>query len=143
MTQRPKPSSEQVSRNMKNVRVRDTGPEMAIRRLMFAAGMRYRVNYRPKEPNIGRSSIDIAFPSKRLAIFVDGCFWHGCPEHGELPKANRRWWCSKLEANRKSDERVTNTLNSNGWHVLRFWEHQSPESVVEEITLVADSRQLR
>lgn len=128
---------------MKNVRVRDTGPEMAIRRLMFAAGMRYRVNYRPKEANIGRSSIDIAFPSKRLAIFVDGCFWHGCSEHGELPKANRSWWCTKLEANRKSDERVTNTLNSNGWYVLRFWEHQSPESVVEEITLIAAGRQLR
>ena len=128
---------------MKNVLVRDTGPEMAIRCLLFAAGLRYRVNYRPKEPNIGRSSIDIAFPSKHLAIFVDGCFWHSCPEHGELPKANRSWWTTKLEANRKSDERVTSILNSNGWKVLRFWEHQSPESVVEEIILVADGRQLR
>jgi DNA mismatch endonuclease, patch repair protein len=143
MASRPKPSSEQVSRNMKKVRVRDTGPEMAVRRLLFASGLRYRVNYRPKTPDIGRSSIDIAFPGQRLAIFIDGCFWHGCPEHGDLPKANSKWWCAKFDENRKSDERVTNTLISAGWTVLRFWEHQSPESVFEEIALVTGNRLLR
>lgn len=115
---------------MKNVRVRDTGPEMAIRRLMFAAGMRYRVNYRPKELNIGRSSIDIAFPQKRVAIFIDGCFWHGCPLHGELPKENREWWDRKFVENKERDARITEQLEKSGWYVLRFWEHESPEKVL-------------
>lgn len=115
---------------MKKVRVRDTGPEMAIRRLMFAAGMRYRINYRPKEPNIGRSSIDIAFPGKRVAIFIDGCFWHECPEHGELPKANREWWERKFVENRERDARISVQLEKGGWCVLRFWEHESPEKIL-------------
>lgn len=115
---------------MKKVRVRDTGPEMAIRRLLFAAGMRYRVNYRPKDPDIGRSSIDIAFPGKRIAIFIDGCFWHECPDHGELPKANREWWEKKFAENRERDARITVQLEKSGWRVLRFWEHESPEEVI-------------
>jgi DNA mismatch endonuclease (patch repair protein) len=127
------PSSEQVSRNMKNVRVRDTGPEMAVRRLLFASGLRYRVSYRPKEPDIGRSSIDIAFPGKRLAIFIDGCFWHGCPEHGEMPKANRLWWKKKFSENKDSDARVTGKLTQGGWRVLRFWAHESPEKICTRI----------
>lgn len=122
-------SSERVSRNMKNVRVRDTGPEMAVRRQLFAAGLRYRVNYRPKIPDIARSTIDIAFPGKRVAVFIDGCFWHGCLEHGELPKANREWWESKFAENRERDARITKVLEGGGWRVLRFWAHESPEGV--------------
>jgi DNA mismatch endonuclease (patch repair protein) len=118
---------------MKKVRVRDTGPEMAVRRLLFASGMRYRVNFRPKEPDIGRSSVDIAFPGKRLAIFVDGCFWHGCPEHGELPRANREWWERKFAENRERDARLTGQLEKGGWRVLRFWAHESPEEAFARI----------
>ncbi len=123
---------------MKKVRNRDTKEELAVRRLLFAKGLRYRVQYRPKKPNIGRSSIDIAFPGKRLAIFIDGCFWHGCPEHGTVPKANQEWWAKKLAANQKSDDRVTNTLQESGWTVLRFWTHQTPEEIAGEIEMKLD-----
>jgi len=133
MPKRPAPSSSLVSRNMKNVRTRDTGPELAVRRLLFANGLRYRVNYKPSSPKLGRSSIDIAFPGKRLAVFIDGCFWHSCPEHGSVPKANNKWWQKKLAENVERDEKVTNTLKEGGWRVQRFWSHESPEDVCQLI----------
>ena len=128
---------------MKKVRVRDTGPEMAVRRLLFASGLRYRVNYRPKMPDIGRASIDIAFPGEHLAIFIDGCFWHGCPEHGELPKANRQWWENKFTENRERDARVTENLSQGGWLVLRFWAHETPEKVCAHITDMLRNAQMK
>jgi len=133
MPRRPAPSSPQVSRNMKKVRIKDTGPEMAVRRLLYANGLRYRVNYKPKSPKLGRSTIDIAFPGKRLAIFIDGCFWHNCPEHGEIPKANNKWWRNKFAENAARDERVTKTLKEGGWWVQRFWAHETPENVYQLI----------
>lgn len=133
MPRRPAPSSPQVSRNMAKVRTRDTGPEMAVRRLLYANGLRYRVNYKPKSPKLGRSTIDIAFPGKRLAIFIDGCFWHNCPEHGEIPKANNKWWRNKFAENAARDERVTKILKEGGWNVLRFWSHETPENVCQFI----------
>jgi DNA mismatch endonuclease (patch repair protein) len=133
MAKKPQASSPLVSRTMKKVRVRDTEEEMAVRRLLFARGLRYRVQYRPKSPNIGRSSIDIAFPRQRIAVFIDGCFWHGCPVHGAVPKANKKWWANKLMENRSSDSRVTTVLEGNGWTVLRFWTHESPESIATHI----------
>lgn len=118
---------------MKKVRIRDTGPEMAIRKVLYGQGLRYRVNYRPKEPDIGRSTIDIAFPGCRLAVFIDGCFWHCCPEHGEIPTANRDWWLTKFAENKSRDERITNTLVFGGWKVLRFWEHEPAAQAVKKI----------
>lgn len=118
---------------MKKVRTRDTGPEIAVRKVLYGQGLRYRVNYRPKEPDIGRSTIDIAFPGHHLAVFIDGCFWHCCPEHGEVPKANRDWWLAKFAENKSRDERITNILVSGGWQVLRFWEHESPTVVSESV----------
>lgn len=135
MAERPEPSSPLVSRTMKKVRVRDTEPEMAVRRLLFASGLRYRVNYRPKEPDIGRSTIDITFPAHHLAVFIDGCFWHCCAEHGEIPKANRKWWEQKFSENKARDERITRLLETGGWQVLRFWSHEVPENVCERIVL--------
>jgi len=129
MSRRPAPSSPQVSRNMAKVRTRDTGPEMAVRRLLYAKGFRYRVNYKPKLPSLGRSTVDIAFPGKRLAIFIDGCFWHNCPEHGEIPKANNKWWRNKFAENAARDERVTKILKDDGWRVQRFWEHENLENI--------------
>lgn len=142
MAKRPPASSELVSRTMKKVRVRDTEEEMAVRRWLFAQGFRYRVQYRPKEPKIGRSSIDIAFPGKQIAIFIDGCFWHGCPEHGAIPKANSEWWSNKLDENHESDRRVTKILQEAGWTVLRFWTHQPPTEIVEEIAGILNDMNL-
>lgn len=114
---------------MKHVRSKNTGPEMALRKRLFAAGLRYRVHYHPKAVPLGRADIDIAFPARKLAIFIDGCFWHGCPDHGTIPKANRDWWAEKLQNNRARDERVTAALIAAGWMVFRFWTHESPETM--------------
>ncbi|WP_275629624.1 very short patch repair endonuclease [Pseudomonas sp. 273] len=118
-----------MSAVMKRVRTKDTAPELALRKLLFSVGLRYRIHYKPKSVALGRSNIDIAFPRARLAVFVDGCFWHGCPDHGTIPKANGDWWAEKLQSNRARDERVTAVLHAAGWTVLRFWTHQSPESM--------------
>lgn len=130
---RPAPSSELVSAVMKRVRTKDTAPELALRKLLFAAGLRYRIHYKPKAIAMGRSNIDIAFPSKKVAVFVDGCFWHGCPYHGTIPKANENWWAEKLTSNRTRDERVTTQLIEAGWEVLRFWTHETPGSMAASI----------
>jgi len=114
MLKRFKASSAQVSRNMKKVRTCDTDPEMAVMKL-YSLSLRYRVNYRPREPGIGRSTIDNAFPGHPLAIFIDGCFWHCCPEHGEIPKANRDWWLTKFAENKSRDARITNLLVAGEW----------------------------
>lgn len=122
---------------MKRVRTKDTAPELALRKLLFAAGLRYRIHYKPKSVALGRSNIDIAFPGKKIAVFIDGCFWHGCPDHGTIPKANQAWWAEKLASNRARDNRVTISLTEAGWEVLRFWTHEAPRSmaaiVVERI----------
>lgn len=97
---------------------------MAIRRLLHAQGLRYRVAY--PVPGQRRRTIDIAFTRAKLAVFIDGCFWHGCPEHGTKPRSNRDWWAAKIAANRARDEQTNAALLSVGWRVLRFWEHQDP-----------------
>ncbi len=90
-----------------------------MRALLYRRGWRYRVNWRAPG---GR--VDIAFPGMRVAILIDGCFWHGCPRHGVQPKSNREFWLKKLAANRARDERQVAALLAAGWQVLRFWEHQ-------------------
>ncbi|MFB8398640.1 very short patch repair endonuclease [Streptomyces yangpuensis] len=112
---------------------RDTTQEVAVRRLLHASGLRYRVNF--PVPGIRRRTIDIAFTRARIAVFLDGCFWHGCPEHATHPKANAEWWRAKLEKNMSRDRETTAHLESAGWTVLRFWEHELPETVAREITL--------
>lgn len=114
---------------MRRVRSKNTGPEMALRKLLFASGLRYRVHYKPKAVSLGRADIDIAFPGRKLAVFIDGCFWHSCPDHGTIPKANRDWWAEKLQSNRARDERVTAALIAAGWDVLRLWTHQTPDTM--------------
>lgn len=112
---------------MSAVRKRDNGPEMAVRRLLHAAGLRYRVAW--PVPGQRRRTIDIAFTRARVAVYIDGCFWHGCPLHGTSPKANAAWWAEKIAANRARDADVTAQLHDLGWTVLRFWEHEPPPDV--------------
>lgn len=116
---------------MSEVRHRDNAPEIAVRRLLHASGLRYRVEY--PVPGQNRRTIDIAFPRQRVAVYVDGCFWHACPEHGSRPKSNANWWAEKLAANRARDADVNSHLESLGWIVLRCWEHDDPVAVVERV----------
>ncbi|QNG35570.1 very short patch repair endonuclease [Geodermatophilaceae bacterium NBWT11] len=120
-----------MSRRMSAVKKRDNGPEMAVRRLLHAAGLRYRVTW--PVPGQRRRTIDIAFTRARLAVFIDGCFWHGCPLHATSPKANAAWWAEKISTNRTRDADVTSQLEDMGWTVLRFWEHEVPEDVASAI----------
>ena len=108
---------------MEGQRRRDTAPELLLRRALHAAGFRFRVHY--PVPGRPRRTIDIAFTRRRLAIFIDGCFWHGCEQHGVQPKHNADWWAKKLEANRQRDAETDALLLAEGWQVLRLWEHQS------------------
>ncbi|MGW5608862.1 very short patch repair endonuclease [Streptomyces sp. NPDC003753] len=110
---------------------RDTTPEVAVRRLLHAAGLRYRVNV--PVPGMPRRTIDIVFAKAKIAIFLDGCFWHGCPKHATQPKANAQWWRAKLDKNMARDLETTEHLAAAGWTVLRFWEHEAAEDVARRI----------
>ena len=101
---------------------RDTKPEMALRHELHRLGLRYRVD-RAVVPGVRRRA-DVIFTRARLAIFVDGCFWHGCPKHGTRPKANAEWWDSKLQANVARDRDTDARLIAAGWKVVRLWEHE-------------------
>lgn len=126
-SERPPASSDAVRRRMRAQRRRDTAPEIALRKELFALGLRFRVAY--PVPGLRRRSIDIAFPKRRVAIFVDGCFWHGCPLHGVQPKSSSEWWRAKLAANMARDAETEAHLTALGWRVIRLWEHDAiPES---------------
>jgi DNA mismatch endonuclease (patch repair protein) len=117
---------------------KNTAAELAVRRLLHAAGLRYRVEY--PVPGMARRRIDVAFPGAKLAILIDGCFWHGCPEHATHPKANAEWWRQKLERNMARDIETTEHLRAAGWEVLRFWEHEAPQDVADEVRRVVTQR---
>jgi DNA mismatch endonuclease (patch repair protein) len=114
---------------MKRTRRRDTGPELATRSALHRLGLRFRVD-RPVLPG-SRRRADIVFSRAKVAVFIDGCFWHSCPEHGTMPKANRKFWEEKLTANRSRDRSTDEQLERAGWKVMRFWEHVDPESAAE------------
>jgi len=113
-------------RMMSRIKGRDTGPELSLRRNVWALGLRYRLQYR-----IGRTRPDMVFVGAKLAVFVDGCFWHGCPLHSTMPKNNREFWEQKLKRNRERDVENTQRLEAEGWRVLRLWEHEIEASPVE------------
>lgn len=112
-------------------RSRDTGPELAIRRLLHARGFRYRANARPL-PDLRRTA-DLVFRPAKVAVFVDGCFWHRCPEHGGTPKSNTDYWVRKLERNADRDRDTDARLGSAGWLVIRIWEHEDPAAAAERV----------
>jgi DNA mismatch endonuclease (patch repair protein) len=94
---------------------------------LHAAGLRFRVAYRPERSL--RRTADIVFTKRRIAVFIDGCYWHACPEHGTVARANATYWSDKLERNVARDADTTEQLTEAGWTVLRFWEHEDPDAV--------------
>jgi DNA mismatch endonuclease, patch repair protein len=115
---------------MQTTRRRDTEPERTLRSMLHRRGLRFRVDH--KLPGLRRRA-DIVFPRVRVAVFVDGCFWHGCPEHGTWPKANAAWWREKIEANQDRDEDTNRRLRELGWEVIRVWEHEDPAAATRRI----------
>jgi DNA mismatch endonuclease (patch repair protein) len=116
---------------MRANRSRDTVPELALRRELHRRGLRYRVNHRPL-PGL-RCTPDILFTRARVAVFVDGCFWHRCPEHATSPAANGAWWRDKLAANVARDRRNDAQLNTAGWRVVRVWEHEDVGQAADRV----------
>jgi DNA mismatch endonuclease (patch repair protein) len=119
---------------------RDTAPELRLRRLLFARGLRYRVD--APLPGMPRRRADVLFTRRRVAVFIDGCFWHSCPVHGTVPRSNRDWWVAKLDKNMARDRETDTYLSANGWAVLRFWEHEDMElaaDVVEQVVRKPES----
>jgi DNA mismatch endonuclease, patch repair protein len=116
---------------MKKTRGQDNPRELAIRSALHRAGVRFRVAF--PIPGLRRRTMDIAFTRQRLAVFLDGCFWHACPVHGTLPKTSTDWWLQKLRANVTRDQHTTEHLISEGWHVIRIWEHVPLEEAVRAI----------
>jgi DNA mismatch endonuclease (patch repair protein) len=105
--------------------------ERALRSALFREGLRFRVHYRT--PEVARRSIDVAFIGPRVAVFVDGCFWHGCPQHATWPARNAEFWREKIEANRRRDRQTDALLKAAGWRVIRVWEHEDIDAEVARI----------
>jgi DNA mismatch endonuclease (patch repair protein) len=141
-TNPPPASSDEALRRMRNTLQRDTPPERRIRSALHARGARYRVQAAPLE-DLRRRRADIVFRRERVAVFVDGCFWHSCPEHGTLPKANREWWYAKLAANRCRDADTDERLRAAGWEPVRVWEHDDPDEAACRILACLRVRRTR
>ncbi len=116
---------------MSALRRKDNDSEVAVRRLLHAGGYRFRVHY--PVPGVPRRTIDIAFTRTKVAVFIDGCFWHRCPQHGTTPSSNAEWWASKLDANTSRDADTNDVLERLGWVVLRLWEHEEPARAAERV----------
>jgi len=116
---------------MRANRRRDTSPELALRSELHARGLRFRVDFPPIRGL--RCRADVVFTRMRVAVFVDGCFWHACSEHASWPKANGGWWREKLEGNVRRDRANDYALEAAGWRVLRVWEHEDVASAADAI----------
>lgn len=129
----PAPTSPAATKKMRSNRRSDTTPEVLLRSLLHRGGLRFRKDYAIRLPSGKVVHSDIAFPRRRLAVFVDGCFWHCCPDHGTVPKSNQSYWIPKLSQNVERDKKVTESLLSDGWQVIRIWEHISPVDAAKQI----------
>lgn len=134
-------SSADARERMKRVRQRDTSAESALRRELHARGIRYRVQVRVLAKP--RRVADIAFSGLRVAVFIDGCFWHGCPRHATWPKKNAEFWRSKIEANMARDRDTNERLRANGWKVVRVWAHEDPVVAARDIARLLERRRGR
>lgn len=128
----PMPSSEAVTRVMRGNRRSDTRLEVRVRSELHRRGLRFRKQHLIKTGDV-RVRADVAFPRQRLAVFLDGCFWHRCPEHGNSPRANSDYWSTKLDRNVERDQRVLVALDAAGWSVLRIWEHVPASLAADQV----------
>jgi DNA mismatch endonuclease (patch repair protein) len=131
----PLPSSPAVSAVMRANHRRDTRPEIRLRSLLHATGLRFRRDFPIRTPE-RLVRVDVAFVGRRVAVLVDGCFWHRCPAHGTAPRANSSYWKQKLDGNVARDREVDRCLQAAGWTVLRVWEHEDPEEAAAGIARV-------
>jgi DNA mismatch endonuclease (patch repair protein) len=138
----PSPTSPAVTAVMRGNRRAHTSPERRVRSLLHASGYRFRVDYPIQVPN-GSVRPDIVFTRKRVAVFIDGCFWHRCPQHGTSPRANSDYWGPKLDRNVARDRRVDQALRAAGWTVIRIWEHVGAEEaaalIIASLAAAADA----
>jgi DNA mismatch endonuclease (patch repair protein) len=132
----PHPSSEGRAANMRANRRTDTKPELALRHALHRLGYRYRKDYRLDLDSGRRVRPDIAFTRRKVAVFVDGCFWHACPEHGSKPRANEWYWGPKLLRNTERDRINDAALNLAGWTVVRLWEHVPLDEALATVVAV-------
>lgn len=135
------PSSPEASSRMQSVRQKDTSAESALRRELYALGLRYRVQLPVLTKP--RRVADVTFVGVRVAIFVDGCFWHGCPEHATWPKQNAQFWRAKIVTNQERDRDTDMRLRADGWEVVRVWAHESPHRAAARIAEVVRARKAK
>lgn len=130
----PAAGSPLIRAKMQAQRARNTKPEIQLRRELHARGVRFRLD--GKLPGLRRRSADIVWSGRRLAVFVDGCFWHGCPDHFVLPKTHSDWWHQKIQRNKARDLETTLALTSAGWTVIRIWEHLRTDLAADVVQAV-------
>ncbi len=130
----PVASSPRVRRVMQATPSRDTAPEKALRSTLHRMGLRFRKDVRPVESV--RCKADVVFTKAKVCVFIDGCFWHGCPEHFHPPKTNTEWWIEKIQDNINRDKAKTAIIEKNGWKVFRFWEHEIQGKRLNTITIM-------
>lgn len=135
----PLPLSDEVSRRMSVTRGRDTAPERALRSAAHRMGLRFYVDRAPLQAR--RRRADLVFPRARVAVYVDGCFWHGCPEHGTSPRHNAEYWRDKIARNRRRDADTNAQLRAAGWDVLRVWEHEDPGEAARRVAAMVWAKQ--
>jgi len=125
-------------KSMQGNRNRDTSPEIAVRSLVHRAGLRYRVAARPL-PGLRRTA-DLVFRPTKVSVFIDGCYWHMCPEHGHYPASNASYWTPKLQGNVRRDRETDEQLGEAGWLVMRFWEHQPSDAIADAVIAAVGGR---
>ncbi len=135
MTDRPRTDAATSARLSKQRR-RDTGPELALRRELHRRGLRYFVDRAPLKGV--RRRADVVFPRRRVAVYVDGCFWHSCPVHATSPRNNAQWWADKLAANVVRDRDTDARLDAARWTVVRVWEHEAARDAADKVTRALD-----
>jgi len=135
---RPPASTEDVSKRMRGVRRTGSVAEQTIGAALMDMGLSFRANATVELDIPSRP--DVSFDAERVAVFVDGCFWHSCPAHTTRPKANQAWWMTKLGHNQERDARLTAELEARGWAVVRIWEHEDPQAAAERVSMVLAGR---